>query len=180
MQDSLSKTINISHIAKDKQGGREDRAGSQLHMSNPALNRLMRGSGLTSFHLPQWSGAGRDDPYVMFRGESYHATFSASEHKGVNMKHDYSRIENREEKSSKKKKYGDGSGSDSGSDSDDEGHKGSHSGKGNTSGKNGFPARGSDGDGDHRKNEKRKPGKKGNGPWDDKDGDSIPNKIDKK
>lgn len=147
-------------------------------MSNRALDRLLRGGGLgglTSFHIPQGHGAGRGDPHVLFRGESYHATFSASEHKGVNMKHDYSRIENREEKSSKKKKGGgdDGS-SDSDSDSDDD-HKGSHFGKGNTSGKNGFPARGSDGDGDGKKNEKRKPMD-----WSDKNKNDKPDGMEKK
>ena len=89
-------------------------------MSNPGLNRLLRGGGLTSFHV-DGSAARRGAPHVVFRGERHHATFSASEHKGENQKHDYSRKENREESGSKKKKQKkDGDNSDSDSDSDDE------------------------------------------------------------
>jgi len=104
-------------------------------MSNSALDRLLRGGGLTSFHVADGSASRREDPHVMFRGERHHATFSMSE----NTKHDYSKKENREESNPKKKqkKYGDDSDSDSGSDSD------SDSGGPNFS-KKGIHAKGSD------------------------------------
>jgi len=107
-------------------------------MSNSALDRLLRGGGLRSFHVADGSASRRGDPHVMFRGERHHATFSMSEHKGENQKHDYSKKENREESNPKKKQKKDGDGdSDSGSDSD------SDSGGPNFS-KKGIHAKGSD------------------------------------
>ena len=140
-------------------------------MSNPALNRLLRSGGVSNFHVGRGGAEAvsrRGDPYPIFAGETYRGRFSAkTEDKSEAKAHDFSKKENREGKGEKRKKE-DG---DSDSDEDDDGphFKGS-----------GIHKKGSDADSDGIKNEKRKPGKKGNGPWDDKDGDGKPNKVDKK
>lgn len=78
-------------------------------MSNSQLNRLLRGGGLTSFHVGAGS-VGRDvaRETPMFNGERF--TFSAGP--DVKEKHNFEKKENREE-SSKKRKKGDDSDSDS-------------------------------------------------------------------
>ena len=139
-------------------------------MSNPALNRLLRSGGVNNFHVGRGGAEAvsrRGDPFPVFAGETYSGRFSAkTEDKSEATSHDFAKKENRE-KGEKRKKDDGASDSDSG---DDDGphFKGS-----------GVPKKGSDGDGDGIKNEKRKAGKKGNGPWDDKDGDGKPNKVDK-
>lgn len=155
-------------------------------MSNPALLKLLRGDALKS---GQVSKSRTRDDVVRFGGEQETHEFSSKKRKEepkpekyVPGKHDedkpdFSKKENREDSGDGKKKGGDmhfasaPTGGDAGG--------GKEGGKGDTSGKNGFPAKGSDGDGDGKKNEKKKPGKKGDGDWDDKDQDSIPNKVDK-
>lgn len=138
-------------------------------MSNPALNRMLRGGGLTSFHVGNLP-SGRGDPHRLFAGEVVHSTFSATEYK-KDMKdkkeHDFSKKEHREEKKKK-------SDSDSESDGEDDGPKTKKS-KGDTSGKNGFPARGSDGDGDGKKNEPKK-----KMDWSDKNSNGKPDGMEKK
>ena len=140
-------------------------------MSNPALNRLLRTGGLGEFHVGRDGAVAvsrRNDPYTMFVGETYHARFSAAE---MDHKKEYQKKENREESGGKKDKKRKKDGDDSDSDSD--GGDGPHFKS------DGIHAKGSDADGDRKKNEKRKAGKKGKGPWDDKDGDGKPNKVDK-
>lgn len=140
-------------------------------MSNPALNRLLRTGGLTDFHVGRDGAAAtaaRGNPHIMFAGETYQGRFSA---KSYAESHNFEKKENREEKGSKSEKRKKGGDDGSGSDSDDDGPHFK---------KDGVPKKGSDGDSDGIKNEKRKAGKKGNGPWDDKDGDGKPNKVDKK
>jgi hypothetical protein len=107
-------------------------------MSNPALLKMLRGSGgMQSFHVGGGGASARDQSRsVLFSGERF--TFSAAKSDSAP---DFSKKENREEKGKKRKKGDD----DSGSDSDSGDDSGPHVGKGNTSGKNGFPARGSDG-----------------------------------
>ena len=146
-------------------------------MSNPGLNRMLR-AGLSDFHVGRDTSAvsQRNNPYTMFSGETYHGRFSAKAESGYRADHNFEKKENREDKGGKDK--GDGKGEkkrkkeDGDSDSDDD-DDGPHF-------KSKVPEKGSDGDGDGVKNEKRKAGKKGNGPWDDKDGDGKPNKVDKK
>ena len=158
-------------------------------MSNPALFKLLRGDALKS---GQVSRSRTRDDVVRFGGEQETHQFSAKKRKEepkpekyVPGKHDeekpdFSKKENREESGSGKKKGADMhfASAPMGGDAGGGGPPGQE-GKGDSSGKNGFPAKGSDGDGDGKKNEKKKPGKKGDGDWDDKDGDSIPNKVDK-
>ena len=140
-------------------------------MSNPALNRMLRGGGLTNFHVGN-APSGRGDPHRLFAGEVVHSTFSATEYK-KDMKdakdHDFSKKEHREEKKKKK--------SDSDSESDGEGDDGpkTKKSKGDTSGKNGFPAKGSDGDGDGKKNEPKK-----KMDWQDKNSNGTPDGMEKK
>ena len=137
-------------------------------MSNPALNRFLRSGGVTNFHVGRGGTeavARRGDPFPVFAGETYRGRFSMkTEDKGSEAKsNDFAKKENREKGEKRKKDDGDSS------DDDDGPHFKS----------DGVPKKGSDGDGDGIKNEKRKAGKKGNGPWDDKDGDGKPNKVDK-
>lgn len=81
-------------------------------MSNPQLNRLLRGNGLTSFHVGSGSMARHATrPIPAVRVE--HATFSVATKK----EYDFSKKKNREE-GKKRKKGDDDSDSDSGSDDD--------------------------------------------------------------
>ena len=129
-------------------------------MSNPALLKLLRG-GLSDFRVDGGSAPRRNGP-MMFTGERVHQTFSAAK---TDDKKDYSKKENREdvgaEKKKKRKSDEDSGGEDSGDDD------GPHfkSGGGDTSGKNGFPGKGSDGDGDGKTGEGK--GKKKNFKKDD-------------
>jgi len=147
-------------------------------MSNRSLDRLLRGGGLTEFHVVAAGRRSRDSGPPVFNGERFEFSASAkSEYKKEYKKeHEFAKKENREEGGEKRKKGGDDSSDHS--DSDDDGPH--FKGKGDTSGKNGFPGKGKDGDGDGEKGEKRKAGKKGKGPWQDEDGDGKPNKVDKK
>jgi hypothetical protein len=144
-------------------------------MSNPALNRLLRSGGVTNFHVGRGGAEAvsrRGDPFPVFAGETYRGRFSAkTEAKGSEAKsNDFAKKENRE-KGEKRKK-------DDGESDSDSGDDGPHfKGKGDTSGKNGFPAAGSDGDGDGKKGEgknKKKPNFK------DGDGNGTPDFMEKK
>ena len=162
-------------------------------MSNPQLLRLVRGGQLQNGGVTRERGA---PSATRFEGETVSHFFSAAKRHKAEAKHgsdegsskerpgtydrdkpDFSQKDQREEPHKKTVDTKDafhfqGSGAAPGA-------GGGGDGKGDTSGKNGFPAKGSDGDGDGKKNEKKKPGKKGDGDWDDKDGDGKPNKVDK-
>ena len=123
-------------------------------MSNPGLNRLLRTGGLTNFHVSRDGAsavAARGNPHTMFSGERYVGRFSAkTEDKSYNSAHNFEKKENREKggKGEKRKKD-----DDSDSDSDD-GGDGPHFKS------DGIHKKGSDADGDGKKNEgknKKKP-----------------------
>ena len=125
-------------------------------MSNRALDRLLRSGGLagSGLHVGRDGAVAvsrRNDPYTMFSGETYTATFSAAV---TDNKKDYRKKENREESGPKKKKAkmdDDGSTTGDNSDSDDDGPHFKSSG---------IHAKGSDADSDGKKGEgknKKKP-----------------------
>ena len=159
-------------------------------MSNPALLKLLRGGALEK---GQVSRPRTRDDVVRFGGEQETHAFSAKKHKEqpkpekyVPGKHDeekpdFSKKENREESGSGKKKGADMHFASAPMGGDATGGAGGppgSGGNGDSSGKNGFPAKGSDGDGDGKKGEgKEKPSKKD---WKtDKDGDGKPKPVDK-
>lgn len=90
---------------------RPPRGAAARAMSNPQLNRLLRGGGLTSFHVGA-SSVGRDvaREASVFNGERF--AFSAD----VKDNHNFEKKENREESGGEKRTKG-----DSDSESDDDG-----------------------------------------------------------
>lgn len=110
-------------------------------MSNAPLNRLLRGGGLTSFHVGAGS-VGRDvaRETPMFNGERF--TFSNGS--DVSEKQDFSKKENREESGSKKLKE-----SDAHSDSDSDGGDADGDGKKNE----GTGQKSFEGDNNHNKSD---------------------------
>ena len=124
-------------------------------MSNPALNRLLRGGGLTEFHVV--AAGRRNQPSApTFNGERFE--FSAkTEYK---KEHEFQKKENREEKHKKEDDH-----------SDDDSSDGPAKKK-----KKGIYAKGEDADGDGKTGE----GKEKITDFSDKNGNGKPDAFEKK
>jgi len=107
-------------------------------MSNPGLNRLLRGGGLTEFHVVA-AGRRQSGPPT-FNGERFEFSAAKTEYK---KEHDFSKKDNREEKGEKKRKKEGKEGDDSSSDDEDGPHFKS----------SGIHKKGSDADGDGKTGE---------------------------
>jgi hypothetical protein len=99
-------------------------------MSHPALNRLMRGGGLTDFHIGRsGSAAHAGNPHVMFAGERYVHLASAMKYdksgKGgkAEAKNDFSKKEHREKGGKRGREDGSTTGDNSSSDDEQSGGK---------------------------------------------------------
>lgn len=141
----------------------------------------MRGGGLTDFHIGRsGSAAHAGNPHVLFAGERYVHLASAMKYdKGdkAESKSDFSKKEHREKGGKRGPEDGSTTGDNSSSDEEKSGGKpmARKKKKGDTSGKNGFPAPGSDGDGDGKKGEGKK-----KMDWSDKNRNGKPDGMEKK